>query len=67
MSGQYVLEFLLIPSPSRPMPKQVRTNENAAYFMKLRDNLDAAMVQLRKVRERQNPPQQAAAKETARR
>ena len=49
------------------MPKQARTNENAAHFMKLRDNLDAAMAQLRKVRERQNQPQQAAAKETARR
>ena len=49
------------------MPKQARTNENAAHFMKLRDNLDAAMAQLRKVRERRNQPQQTVAKETARR
>lgn len=49
------------------MPKQAQTNQNAAHFMKLRDNLDAAMAQLRKVRERRNQPQQAATKEPARR
>ncbi len=45
------------------MPKQARTNQNAAHFMKLRDNLHSAMAQVRKARERENQSRQAAAKE----
>lgn len=49
------------------MEKQARTNQNAAHFMKLRDNLHEAMAQLRKARERQDQSQQAVAKDAGRR
>lgn len=37
------------------MPKQTRTNEDAAYFMKLRDNLHEAMAQVHKARAKRVP------------
>ena len=49
------------------MEKDARNNQNAAHFMKLRDNLHEAMAQVRKAREKQDQSEQAAAKETARR
>ena len=49
------------------MAKQERTNQDAAYFMKLRDNVHSAMAQVHKVRERQNQSQRTVAKEPRRR